>query len=239
MKRGVASLIRWMGRGAALAVTTYASYVVIAWCRYGRPRSVDHAQRSDVYLYRLMPIYDIVERHRTQIAAPAELTFSVARSLHLRRSRLINVIFKARELVLGGDSEEDGNEMGLADQAKAWGWGVLAEEPGHEIVFGAVTQPWVANPVFRALTPTEFLSFHEPGYVKIAWTLRADSLDATNSVAVTETRVAITDPTSRAKFRQYWSFVSPGVILIRRLALRLVRVEAERLAIPTILKVES
>ena len=123
--------------------------------------------------------------------------------------------------------------MGLADQAKAWGWSVLAEQPGHEIVFGAVTQPWSANPVFRTLSPTEFLSFHEPGYVKIAWTLRADSLGATRSVASTETRVATTDPTSRAKFRQYWALVSPGAILIRLLALRVVRIEAERLSTET------
>ena len=30
-----------------------------------------------------------------------------------------------------------------------------------------------ANVVFRSLLPDEFAAFHEPGYVKIAWTLRA------------------------------------------------------------------
>jgi hypothetical protein len=34
------------------------------------------------------------------------------------------------------------NPLGLVDQAKAWGWSELAEDPGREIVFGAVTQPW-------------------------------------------------------------------------------------------------
>ena len=94
MKRSAASAIRWIGGGAALAVTAYASYVAVSWCSYGHTRSVDQANSSDAQLDRLMPIYDIVEHHRTQIAAPAELTFSVARSLHLRRSRLISVILK-------------------------------------------------------------------------------------------------------------------------------------------------
>jgi hypothetical protein len=60
--------------------------------------------------------------------------------------------------------------------AKSLGWGVLAEVPGGEIVMGAVTKPWTANPVFRALPPDAFATFDEPDYVKIVWTLRADRL---------------------------------------------------------------
>jgi len=105
---------------------------------------------------------------------------------------------------------------------------VLAEIPGREIVLGTVTQPWVAKTVFRAVPPQEFAVFHEPGYVKIVFTLRADPVSASESVARTETRVATTDPLARAKFRRYWSLVSPGVILIRRTLLRGLKAEAER-----------
>jgi hypothetical protein len=66
--------------------------------------------------------------------------------------------------------------------------------------------------------------------VKIAWTLRADPIDATTSVFRTETRVAATDPTSRAKFRRYWAFLSPGLILIRWISLGPLKAEAERRA---------
>jgi hypothetical protein len=162
------------------------------------------------------------------VAAPAELTFSVACNLHLLRSGLIRAIFRTRGFVLGGTADENRQEMGLADQAKAWGWSALAEQPGREIVFGAVTQPWVANPVFRGLSPAEFRNFQKPGFVKIAWTLRSDPIDPANSIVSTETRVAATDAAARAKFRRYWAFVSPGTILIRLLALRRVRTEAER-----------
>ena len=111
------------------------------------------------------------------------------------------------------------------------GWGVLAEVPGREIVVGAVTKPWEPNVVFRALPPEQFASFNEPGFVKIAWTLRADPVDAGSSVFRTETRTMTTDRVARAKFRRYWSFVSPGVVLIRRLSLLPLKREAERRAL--------
>jgi len=108
--------------------------------------------------------------------------------------------------------------------------GVLAEVPGREIVMGALTQPWLANVVFRALPPSEFKSFNEPGYVKIVWTLRADAIGAAHSIFRTETRVSTTDPVARAKFRRYWSLASPGIILIRRLTLKPLKADAERRA---------
>lgn len=176
-----------------------------------------------------MPVYEVVERHRLYVAAPAEATFSAAYNLDLQRSAIIRAIFRTRELVLSGKPEKkQASSPGLVDQAKAWGWGVLAEDPGREIIFGAVTQPWCANPVFRALPPAQFTTFQEPGYVKIAWTLRTDPIEAAKSVARTETRCATTDPVSRARFRRYWAFVRPGITLIRRLSLGLVRTEAER-----------
>jgi hypothetical protein len=46
----------------------------------------------------------------------------------------------------------------------------------------------------------------------------------------TETRAVGTDPAARARFRRYWSLVSPGVFLIRRLSLAPIRAEAERRA---------
>jgi hypothetical protein len=95
---------------------------------------------------------------------------------------------------------------------------------------GAVTKPWEPNVVFRALPPGEFAAFNDPDYVKIVWTLRADPIDATHSLFTTETRAIATDEPSRRKFRRYWSFFSPGIILIRWMTLRPLKAAAERLA---------
>ena len=97
---------------------------------------------------------------------------------------------------------------------------------------GAVTQPWKANVVFRSLPPHEFAAFHEPDYVKIGWTLRADPIGANTSIFRTETRAVATDSAARAKFRRYWSFLSPGIILIRWTSLKPLRADAERRTSP-------
>lgn len=114
---------------------------------------------------------------------------------------------------------------------RAIGWGVLADLPDREIVMGAVTQPWMADVVFRPLLPEEFAAFHEPDYVKIVWTLCADSLGAAESIFRTETRVVTTDPAARARFRRYWSFMSPGIVVIRWMSLGPLKAEAERRAL--------
>lgn len=131
---------------------------------------------------------------------------------------------------MGADPDEAIRPRAFLPLVKTLGGGVLAEVPGREIVMGAVTQPWKANVVFRALPPDEFAAFHEPGYVKIVWTLRADPAGAGESVARTETRAATTDSGARTKFRRYWSLASPGIRLIRHFSLAIVKEEAERWA---------
>ncbi len=182
----------------------------------------------DGLLDRFMPEYDLVERHSIHIAAPAPVTFLALSDMDLNESRVIRAIFKARELLLGADREPKSRAHGLVAMTRELGWGVLAEVPGQEIVMGAVTQPWKANVEFRSLPPDLFASFAEPGYVKIVWTLRADPVSGRESIARTETRVLAIGAEARGRFRAYWYRVSPGIILIRKIALRLAKREAER-----------
>lgn len=226
--RCMRSTFRWLATGVGLAAGAYATYVVGTWWRYGHARHAASREDADPLLDRFMPEFDVVERHHVRVAAPAEVTLAAGCDMDLLRSTIVRGIIKARELILGGRPEQTVLTQGLLAQVKALGWGVLAEIPGRKIVFGAVTQPWMANIVFRALPADEFGAFQEPGYVKIVWTLRADPIGPAESVARTETRVVTTGPTARAKFRWYWSFLSPGIVLIRRVSLKLVKAEAER-----------
>jgi hypothetical protein len=226
-------LIRSTGRtlvyGAGTAAGVYAACAATTWLRYGHVRPAV-GDAADPLLDRFMPAYEVAERHVAHVKAPADITFAASCDVDLQRSRIIRAIFKGRELALGARPEDAARPRGLVALTKAIGWGVLAEVPGREIVMGAVTKPWTANPTFRALPPDAFAAFDEPDYVKIAWTLRAEPLGTDASLARTETRVVATDPAARLKFRRYWSLFSPGIVLIRRLALRLTAVEAERRA---------
>lgn len=228
--RYIRSVVQWLAAGAGVGVVAYATYVGVAWYRFGSVRPPPSEEGTDRLLDRLMPVYEAVERHHVHVAAPAKIAFSAAIDLDLNQSAVIRAIFKGREFVLGSMSGRPAWSGALLAQLKEFGWGVLTEIPGREIVMGTVTQPWMANVLFRPLSPEEFIAFHEPGYVKIAWALRVDPVNAIESVARTETRVVTTDPGARAKFRRYWLFFSPGIVLIRRIALGLVKREAERWA---------
>jgi hypothetical protein len=211
---------------AGLAVLSYAGYASRTWARYGRlrPRGA-----PDPLLDRFMPDYEVAERHELRVRAPAEITFIAARDLDLSRSAIVRAIFAGRSLVMGADSAGDDAPAPLLEKALSLGWGILAEIPGRKVVLGAVTQPWNANVVFESVAPEAFASFDRPGYAKIVWTLEAQSIDAGTSIARTETRVMTTDPESHDRFRRYWAAVSPGVKLIRRQMLRVLRKSAEHM----------
>ena len=150
--------------------------------------------------------------------------------MDLNESWVVRAIFRAREVVLGAEPDTLTRPRGIVALTTSIGWGVLAEEPGRELVMGAVTQPWNANVVFRALPPDEFAAFNAPDYVKILWTLRSDGVNAGQSIFRTETRAVATDAQARTKFRRYWSFLSPGIIIIRWMTLGPLKANAERRA---------
>lgn len=228
-RRGTGAVAKWGAAVLGLGAASYAGYVSMAWFRYGHA-TAPTGRQTDALLERFMPAYDIAERHRIYVAAPAAVTLKTASDLDLQRSVVGRAIFKGRALLLGSRAEGTRRPRGLLALTRAVGWGVLAETPGREVVLGAVTQPWEANVVFRALPADEFAAFNEPGYVKIAWTLRADPLTDRESIFRTETRAIATDAMARAKFRRHWSWLSPGIILIRGAMLGTLRSEAERRA---------
>jgi hypothetical protein len=221
--------LKWAAGTLGVAAGAYAGYVGVTWLRYGHqaPASADDA---DPLLDQFIPVYEVAERHHIHVAAPADIAFAAACEEDLMALPIVRAIFKTREVVLGGQPDTVSRPRGLLAWTKSIGWGVLAEAPGREVVMGAVTQPWLADVVFRPPSPDEFAAFNEPDYVKIVWTLRADAMGPHTSVFRTDTRVVTTDAVARAKFRWYWARFSPGILLIRWLLLGPIRRDAERRA---------
>jgi hypothetical protein len=220
---------RWLATAAGVAAGVYGAYVGATWAGYGRPARPS-PDEEDPLLDHFMPRYDVVERHRVRVDAPAATALEVASHLDLFDLPAVRAIFKGRELLLGSAPGERPAARGMLEAVQALGWVVLADDPGREVVLGAVTKPWEANPTFRSVPPDDFRAFAEPDYVKIAWTLRADPAGRGASVFRTETRAVATDASARARFRVYWSLLSPGIFLIRWLSLGPVKARAERQA---------
>lgn len=211
--------------GAVLA--GWFAYALHTWMRYGATQT---DRQPDPGLDHFMPIYEIAELNETPVDAPWTNTYAAECLVDLRDSAIIDSIFRTRAIIMRSSPDPDAGQGSSAflAQAISFGWGVLAEDPGHEIIVGAVTQPWQPNVSFQALAPDRFAAFSTPGYAKIVWTLDAEPTGPSTSIARTVTRVETTDADSREKFRRYWARFSPGILLIRQQALALVKDAAER-----------
>jgi len=211
--------------GACAAVAMgWTLWFVLAWISYGHAAGSDG---SDPLIDRFMPMYQVAERHAIRVAAPVAFTYAAGRGVDLERAPIVHAVFEGRRRIFG-EPAGPGERLTLG-RLEAIGWSVLAETPGRELVFGAITQPWRGDVTFRPLAPEAFAAFDSAGYAKIVWTLAVDSVGPRESRFRTETRVITTDPVSRARFRRYWSWLSPGILLIRWQTIRLVRADAERL----------
>jgi hypothetical protein len=219
---------RWIALGAGTAAATYGALVAAAYLWYGRPRAPT-PEEEDPILDTFMPAYEVAERHWIQIDAPLDATWRAATNVRLQDSSIVSVIFRARELVLGAEASS-ADPRGLLEETLALGWRVLHEQPGREVVVGAVTRPWEPNVTFRGVPAAGFRSFDDPNYVKIVWTLRVEPVGETETICRTETRVTTTDEAARRRFRWYWARFSPGIVLIRWLLLRQLKADAERAA---------
>jgi hypothetical protein len=118
-------MLRGIGITAVSLVIAYGVYAAVTWLRYGRRRSAK-TEEADPLLDGFMPEYEVVERHKTFVQAPAEVTLAAACDMDFDNSRIVRTIFKGRELLLRG--RPAGNELprGLLAKTKTLGWGVLA-----------------------------------------------------------------------------------------------------------------
>jgi hypothetical protein len=163
--------------------------------------------RSSTLLSEVLPEYDFRERHARRIDAPPERVFAAVRELSAADTPVVRLLFRLRGL--RGETARP-----IFDQMERFGFEVVAEEPGRELVVAAIGQPWKLRGGARP-RGVDFRTFDEPGYAKMALNWRFE--DGTLS---TETRVQLTGANASRSFRRYWLVVRPFSGLIRRAWLR-------------------
>lgn len=208
------------------------------WIEPGRAAGT--AAGPQLLIDRFLPTYDFGVAHADVFRATPARCYQVATELDLFQTPVIRTLIGIRGLPQRVASALRGRGTTTTREASRrtfrfrdmvdLGWMTLAETPGEELVLGQVSRPWkgVAVSTHVPDTPEQFTSFHEPGFAKIAASLRVDPHGNDSSILTMETRVALTDDTSRRRFRRYWLVIGPFSSLIRRMALRQLAAELRR-----------
>ena len=173
---------------------------------------------------QFLPRYDFAVVHADVFRAPPAECYRAVSELDLFQAPLVRALLGIRGLPQRVAGTLKGRAKTTALQASrptfrvkdmvGLGWIQLGETPGVELVLGQVSRPWKAVAAFTdaPTTPEQFTSFGEPGFAKIAVSLRVDPYGNDSSILTVETRVAITDDESRRRFRRYWLLIGPSAL---------------------------
>jgi hypothetical protein len=186
----------------------------------------------------LLPAYEFSERHTTRIQATPAEAVAAAKAATPAEMPFVRTLFGLRSgpaQVTRGRGLPRDKHRSLVDQMVEFGFVQLAAAE-DEIVLGYVGQPWkpAGGTVTKLLFAEAWSAFEEPGYAKALMNFRSaavpDASGPANSQASlleTETRVHVTDESSRRRFARYWRLIRPWSGLIRRSWLRAAKRRAE------------
>ena len=196
----------------------------------------DSEQVASTVLDRLLPSFQVSERHRVVIAASPDQVWAALSQVTMGELRLFRLLMGVRvlpgRLVRSPRARLDAEEA-LLGWAVRFGFTILGENAMRELVFGAIGQPWrLAGGRSAAVAGgDDFAAFDQPGYAKLAANFRlAPTVGGSAIQLSTETRVACTDPASARRFARYWWLIRPASGAIRRSWLAAIKRRAERSA---------
>jgi hypothetical protein len=176
-----------------------------------------------------VPHPDAAETHTLEIAAPAPAVYQALRTTNLAESRVVMSLLALRALPgLITRSRRGGTRLPTLtlDNLVRGSFGLLAEDPGREIVIGVAGRFWQPINNTSPFNAHDFREAVRPGFARAVWNFAIRDAGDGRSVLSTETRIVCGDRASRTKFRLYWLAVRPFSGLIRILMLRAVRKRA-------------
>jgi hypothetical protein len=229
---------RGMASAAALVAAPAAALALLFVTAPGRCSQDAQAARSRpgerLLIDDQLPDHDTTLVCDIEVGAPPVVTFAAIREANIL-DPLVRALFSVRELPQRLSAWAHHEPWQTVPHRMTFGDlleiepppAVLAEKPGVEIVLGSIGRFWQADYGARRVAADEFRTFADPGYAKLAMSFRVAPAGKGRSVLRYEARTATTDEAARRQFRRYWRVIRPGVALVMRRALGLIREEAE------------
>ena len=198
----------------------------------GRTRETDR----ELILDRHLPTFDVNKISHAVVDATPDDAYTDVREVDLMRiglgPRLLGELRYLPGRLLarlrGTDPPAMPESITFDDLADEGEYVVLGEAPGEEFVFGAVGKFWKPDIEWADVDPEGFAAFDRPGYAKLAIGVSVRPYGSGRSLVTYEARTAMTDDSSRRRFRRYWTLIGPFAGYLMGRVLEEVRNDLER-----------
>jgi hypothetical protein len=180
-----------------------------------------------------MPEYHYIERHHTLVRAKEPIVYQALMEVDVGAHPVVRLLLGLRALpallLRCQRLAPSGRSLTLRN-ASAYGFVFLEERAPHEVVLGLTGCFWQLSGGHLPTNARDFRGDVPAGSARAAWNFALSPAPAGGTLLSTETRIRCADRTARRAFGRYWLLVRAGSGLLRRVMLRLVKVEAERRA---------
>jgi hypothetical protein len=192
-------------------------------------------ERDVLLIDEFVPVWDATLRFTVIAEADATTTWEALQAVDLMRVRtpLTAAAFWVRGAMDRIGRARRGAEAAppppehLTLEDGLPGWSVLGEQPGHELVLGAIGRFWTGEITWHdPVDPATFADFREPGWGRIAAGFSVRPYGEDRALLTYDVRTATTDADSRRRFARYWRLVRPFVGHLMRATTSMIATDA-------------
>lgn len=174
-------------------------------------------------LEAIIPRPRLVELDSVDVAATPSVVWERVRHADIADSRLVRALFAIRTLPARVTGRGSADALRLRSRIDDFvstpsqpGFQLLAEDPPHELVVGAIGKVWQLDiPFVHVADAAAYAAFSGPDYVKVAWAFQIEPIRNGATRVSFEVRVDATDETSWRRFRRYFRVIGIGSHFIR------------------------
>jgi len=179
------------------------------------------------------PHPDAAEFHEIKVHASPDVVYRALWTTDLRASPIVKSLLALRSLpaVVMGRKTSAATSAVTLRRIIDRGFGLLAEEPGREILLGVAGRFWRPTGNVEPFDRDSFSRPVPPGMARGLWNFKVVAAGDRETILSTETRVTCGDPASRRRFRLYWLVIRPFSGLVRIIMLRAIRDAAQAHAV--------